>query len=330
MGEGVAGSWVNGNMKPVYLGCSIVAGYASLRADQRRMMVNNISLGARANLVGAGWMTLAMAIFALEDTLMKFVTVQMPVGQALILFGVGGSVLFAGASIVQKQPLFIPDVLSPPMRVRLVFEVCGRLFFLLALTLNPLSTVTAILQATPLVVVAGAAIYFGEKVGWRRWSSIILGLVGVLIVLRPASDDFSIYALTAVLGLLGFAGRDLASRAAPDTLSTVLLGLYGFLAVVVAGVLFSLWDGTAYIWPSRFTTLSMIGATIGGVFAYGALMKAMRTGDVSSVTPFRYTRLIFGVACGVLFFGETLDGVMLFGSALVVLSGLFVMQRSAR
>jgi drug/metabolite transporter (DMT)-like permease len=292
--------------------------------------MNNISLGARANLVGAGWMILAMAIFALEDTLLKFVTQQMPVGQALILFGMGGAALFALMSIIQKQPLFVPDVLSPPMRVRLVFEVCGRMFFLLALTLNPLSTVTAILQATPLVVVAGAAICFGEQVGWRRWSSIILGMVGVLVVLRPGLDGFNIYAITAVLGMLGFAGRDLASRAAPNTLSTALLGLYGFLAVIVAGVMFSLRDGVHYVWPDRFTSMCLIAATIFGVCAYGSLMKAMRMGDVSAVTPFRYTRLIFGIGCGILFFGETLDSVMLFGCALIVLSGLFVMQRGAR
>ena len=292
--------------------------------------MNNISLGARANMIGAGWMVLAMAIFALEDTLLKFVTLQMPVGQALILFGAGGAVLFAVISVFQGQPLFVTDVLSPPMRVRLVFEIIGRLFFLLALTLNPLSTVTAILQATPLVVVAGAAIYFGEQVGWRRWSSIILGMIGVLVVLRPASDGFNIYAITAVLGMLGFAARDLASRAAPSTLSTALLVLYGFLAVVVAGVMFSIWDGAQYVWPDVFTGLCMITAAIFGVAAYGSLMKAMRTGDVSAVTPFRYTRLIFGVGCGMLFFGETLDTAMVVGCVLIVLSGLFVMQRSRR
>jgi drug/metabolite transporter (DMT)-like permease len=290
--------------------------------------MNEINLGARANLIGAGWMILAMAIFALEDSLLKFVTQQMPVGQALIMFGVGGAALFSGVSIFQGQPLFVADVLSGPMRIRLIFEVMGRLFFLLALTLNPLSTVTAILQATPLVVVAGAAIYFGEQVGWRRWTSIILGMIGVMVVLRPASDGFDIYAITAVLGMLGFAGRDLASRAAPHTLSTALLGLYGFSAVVVAGVMFSIWDGARYVWPDTFTSVSMIAAIFLGVTAYGSLMKAMRTGDVSAVTPFRYTRLVFGVGCGIIFFDETLDTMMLFGCGLIVLSGLFVMQRS--
>lgn len=204
------------------------------------------------------------------------------------------------------------------------------MFFLLALTLNPLSTVTAILQATPLVLVAGAAIFFGEQVGWRRWSSIILGMVGVLVVLRLGLDGFNISAITAVLGMLGFAGRDLASRAAPNTLSTALLGLYGFLVVIVAGVMFSIWDGVHYVWPDSFTIMCLIAATIFGVCSYGSLMKAMRMDDVSAVTLFRYTRLIFSIGCGILFFGETLDSVMLFGCALIVLSGLFIMQRGAR
>lgn len=87
--------------------------------------MSEIKVDGRANLIGAGWMVLAMAIFAIEDTLLKFVTVALPVGQALILFGVGAVIIFALTLIIQKQPLFIPDVLSPPMRVRLVFEVCG-------------------------------------------------------------------------------------------------------------------------------------------------------------------------------------------------------------
>jgi drug/metabolite transporter (DMT)-like permease len=293
-------------------------------------MMSEIARGQRANAVGAMWMVFAMAIFALEDALMKLTTQTLPIGQALILFGLGGAILFAVMSIVQKQPVFVRDVLSKPMKIRLAFEILGRLFFLLALTVNPLSLVTAILQATPLVVVGGAAIFLGERVGWRRWISIFLGLTGVMIVLRPTTDGISFYAVTAVLGMIGFAGRDLASRAAPKTLSNALLGLYGFLAIIVAGVIFSLWDGQAYIMPDRFTALCLTGATVGGFAAYGILMKAMRMGDVAMITPFRYSRLIFGLACGVFIFGETLDGVMMVGCALIVLSGLFVLQRGAQ
>jgi drug/metabolite transporter (DMT)-like permease len=134
--------------------------------------------------------------------------------------------------------------------------------------------------------------------------------------------------MLAVLGMLGFAGRDLASRAAPASLSTAVLGLYGFLAIVVAGALYGvLWEQVPFHTPPPKAFLSVIAAVACGVFAYSALMRAMRTGEVSAVTPFRYSRLLFGVALGVVVFGEQLDSWMLIGSALIVLSGLVIMVR---
>jgi drug/metabolite transporter (DMT)-like permease len=106
-----------------------------------------------------------------------------------------------------------------------------------------------------------------------------------------------------------------------------MLGLYGFLAIVVAGTLFSAWQGAGFVWPEARAALGLGGAVLAGVTGYSCLMKAMRTGDVSAVTPFRYTRLLFGIALGVAFFGEGLTWAMAFGSALILLSGLFIMWR---
>ena len=157
-----------------------------------------------------------------------------------------------------------------------------------------------------------------------------MGLIGVLIILRPTAESFSISSLLAVIGMLGFAGRDLASRAAPLSLSAFVLGLYGFLAVVFAGIVFSLWQGQAFVWPAMHSALYMVGAVLFGTVAYVSLMKAMRTGEVSSVTPFRYTRLLFGIGLGLSVFGETLDVPMMVGSSVIVLSGLFILRRSTR
>ena len=105
------------------------------------------------------------------------------------------------------------------------------------------------------------------------------------------------------------------------------MGLYGFLSVFVAGSLYSVWEGAAFILPELDLVLTLVGALTAGVLAYVCLMKAMRTGDVSAVTPFRYTRFMFGIAMGVMFFGEQLTASMLFGSGLIVLSGLFILWR---
>lgn len=273
-------------------------------------------------------MVVAMAIFSVEDALLKSTSASLPIGQTLIFFGSGGAVLFACIAKLNNERLFIPDVLSPPMRARALFETVGRLFYVLALALTPLSATTVILQATPLVVVAGAALVFGEKVGWRRWAAIFLGLLGVVIIIGPGTDSFSMLSILAVIGTLGFAGRDLASRAAPKTLSTSILGLYGFLSIVVAGILCSVWNKAEYVQPDGKTSACLAGAVLAGVAAYSCLMKAMRTGDVSAVTPFRYTRLLFGISMGLLLFDEQLDLSMVLGSGLVVVAGLLTLQCS--
>ena len=127
--------------------------------------------------------------------------------------------------------------------------------------------------------------------------------------------------------MIGFAGRDLASRAAPASLGTAILGLYGFLSVLIAGVCYAIWAQTPLMGLDIPPALYLTGAILAGVAAYASLMKAMRTGEVSAVTPFRYTRLLFGIALGVFMFGEKLTAPMIVGCALIVLSGLFILWR---
>lgn len=290
-------------------------------------MTTKILLDRRANLLGSIWMVASMGIFAIEDAFVKAASATLSVGQILIIFGLGGAVVFAGLARFNNEPLFVQDIVSRPMRIRVIFEIVGRLFYVLAITLTPLSAATVILQATPLVVVVGAALIFGEKVGWRRWFAIFVGLIGVVIIIQPGTDSFSVLSILAIVGMFGFAGRDLASRAAPATLSTNILGLYGFLSIVVAGGVFSIWEGATFVYPDIETSFYLLGAILAGVAAYSCLMKAMRTGEVSAVTPFRYTRLLFGISLGVVMFGEQLSSEMMFGSSMIVFSGLFILWR---
>lgn len=272
-------------------------------------------------------MVAAMAAFAVEDAFIKAASVTLPIGQVLVVFGVGGAIVFGLLAWLNGDTLYSSDVVSRPMRIRVLFEVTGRLFYGLAIALTPLSAATVILQAAPLVVVAGAALIFGEKVGWRRWVAIFIGLAGVLVIIKPGTDSFSTLSILALIGMIGFAGRDLASRAAPASISTNIFGIYGFLSVIVAGAVFSLWQGAAFLLPSGEASLFLIGTILAGALAYASLMKAMRTGEVSAVTPFRYTRLVFGIALGIIVFGEQLSLSMIVGSGLIVLSGLFILWR---
>jgi drug/metabolite transporter (DMT)-like permease len=284
----------------------------------------NLDLSKRANLMGIVWMISSMAAFAIEDALIKIVTKQLPVGQVLTIFGFGGICIFTLLAKRARVKLFQPEVFTRRMLLRAVFEFFGRLFYILAIALTPISSATAILQSAPLVLVLGARIFLREKVDAQTWGAIWLGLLGVLIILRPTADDFSALSLLAVIGTLGFVGRDLMTRTAPAVLTKEVLGFYGFTNMLVAGGCFSLWEGKAFLPLQMPQALMICAALIFGVFAYTALMTAMRTGSIGAVTPYRYTRLLFGISVGVLVFGEQLDSQMLMGCAVVIGAGLFV------
>jgi drug/metabolite transporter (DMT)-like permease len=260
---------------------------------------------------------------------LKSAAASLPVGQILMIFGAGGMIGFAVLAARRGERLLHPAILSPAILIRCVFEVAGRLFYTLAIALTPLSSASAILQATPLVVVMGAALIFGERVGWRRWTAIAVGFAGVLIILRPGLDGFTPLSLLAVLGMLGFAGRDLATRAAPPVLSNLQLGVYGFAMMVPTGAVLLAVSGGAAL-PSAIAAGQLAAATVIGVLAYYALTSAMRMGEVSVVTPFRYTRLVFALILGAAVFGERPDAATLLGSAVIVASGVYTLLRSRR
>lgn len=287
-------------------------------------MTSQTAESRSVNRRGILWMVAAMAAFAVEDALIKGAARELPFGEVLVAFGLGGALVFAARAQRAGQTLFNRDALCPPMLTRVGFELVGRLFYGLAIALTPLSSATAILQATPVLVVLGASLFFGERVGWRRWTAVGAGLLGVLIVLRPTASDFSPLSALTVIGLVGFAGRDLASRAVPARVSTTQLGFYGFLTVALAGGLYGAWDGRAFVWPGTGPA-GLLGAAVAvGTLAYACLMKAMRTGDIATVTPFRYTRLLFGVGLGVAVFGERVDLWMAVGGAVIVAAGLLI------
>jgi drug/metabolite transporter (DMT)-like permease len=280
--------------------------------------------------MGIAWMIASMAAFAIEDAFLKIVTKQVPVGQVLMMFGLGGLCVFAILARRAKAHLFQPQVFTRSMLFRAVFEFFGRLFYILAIALTPMSSATAILQAAPLFVALGARIFLNEKVDAKTWLAIWVGLLGVLIILRPSADDFSALSLLALIGTLGFVGRDLFTRAAPPVLTKEVLGFYGFTTTVIAGACFALWDGKGFVALQTMQVLMLVLALTAGVFAYTALMTAMRTGSIAAVTPYRYTRLLFGISIGVVAFDEQLDAPMLLGCAVVIGAGLFIGWQNQR
>lgn len=286
-------------------------------------------LGAAWNRRGAAFMCLAMAGFAVEDALLKLAAGSLPVGQVLMTFGVFGVIAFSAWAMGAGEPPLSRAMLRPAMMLRSLSEIVGRLFFMLAIALTPLSTASAILQATPLVVMVGAVLIFSERIGPRRWLAVAVGFAGVLMILRPGTEGFGPLSLLAVLGMLGFAGRDLATRAAPPALSFRQLGVLGFAMLILAGLI-ALPFGPAPVRPDTAGWLGLAAASVAGIGAYTALTIAMRTGEVGAVTPFRYTRLVFAMIAGVTVFGERPDLWTVTGSTLIILAGITALRLNRR
>lgn len=278
------------------------------------------------NLRGILFMTAAMAGFAVEDALIKAASATVPAGQVILLIAVAGLAGFALWARVAGHRLWQPAAFSVPVVGRTLAEMVGTYGIVTALSLAPLSTVTAIIQAAPIVVVAAAALLLGEQVGWRRWTAIFAGFAGVLMILRPGSAAFDPNALWAVMGVLGLAARDIFARRMDPGLPTPVVASWGYLGVLVLSVGMLAQDGGPVL-PGLQAGLWIAAAAAIGLISYWAIIEATRAGDVSIIAPFRYSRLIFGVGLGVLAFGERLDGATLAGAALVIGSGLYTLYR---
>lgn len=279
------------------------------------------------NLRGAAIMVLAMFLFALEDMLIKLMADALPIGQIVGMLGVGSALLLGVALRVQKTPLFTRTILTPAILLRAFGELIGTIGFVTAIALIPLSTASAILQATPLFVTLGAALFFQEAVGWRRWTAVAVGFIGVLMIIRPGLEGFSWQSLFAVQGVIGLGIRDLATRRVPPQTSSLQLSFWAFLVLIPASALMMWANGETLTWPQGIALYYFIGALFIGIAAYYSITAAMRLGEISFVTPFRYSRIIFALIIGIAIFDENPDALTITGALIVVASGLYTLWR---
>lgn len=282
------------------------------------------------NLRGSLLMILAMAGFATEDGFVKYLSKSLPVGQILILLGISGGLVFWAMLARKGRPLLSRDLLHPLVMLRNAGELIGTLGYVLAITLTPLSSASAIFQAMPLVVVLGAALFLGEKVGWHRWSAILVGLAGVALVMRPWNADFQLASLFALQGVFGLALRDLATRRMPAAIPSDQLSTIAFFIIAVMGALMMVVTGDHWhsITPHQYSLAA--GSTVFAVLGYAALVAATRAGDVSVIAPFRYSRLVFGMAVGIIIFDERPDLMTYLGGAVIVSAGIYAFWRESR
>lgn len=269
----------------------------------------------------------AMAAFAVEDLFLKRAAMALPPGQVIGMMGLGGALVFWAMAAFKGQKVLTLRALQGAPFVRSLSEAGATMLYITALALIPLSVNSALLQASPLVVTMGAALFLGEPVGWRRWTAIGVGFAGVLIVLQPWNDGFQAAGILTVFCVVALASRDLSTRAMPMDIGTFPLVSWAYMALVPAGGILMAIGGhhLTAIDPTRWFDLAM--ALVSGLFGYYAVTAATRVGEAAVIAPFRYTRLVFALILAMLFLGERPGPAMLIGATLIIASGLYTFAR---
>ncbi len=268
----------------------------------------------------------AMTAYTVNDAFMKAVADELPVMQATFWRGLIVLPLMVVLCLAMGQ--FRVDF---PRRdwglliVRAVGEMLGAVFFLTALFNMPFANVSAILQALPLTVSLGAAVFFSEPLGWRRLTAILVGFAGVLLIVQPGGADFSVYSLYAVGCVCAATMRDLAARRMSSQVPSSFAGLVAATGVLIMSGVGTFFEQGAPLTSSALTMLTCASLFIIAAYVFSA--AAMRVGEVSFVAPFRYTSLLVAILLGATVFGEVPSALTLFGASIVVTMGFFTLYR---
>jgi drug/metabolite transporter (DMT)-like permease len=274
-------------------------------------------------------MILSMALLAGADAFFKLATNAAPIGQVMTMVSLGGVALFLVLARVRRVQVFSRDALHPMVTLRNLFEVIGAIGMVVGLKYVSLPVFAAIIQTGPLVVTLGAAIFLKEQVGWRRWTAVAVGIIGMLMVIRPFSASFTGWELFAVMGITALSARDLITRLSPSHIPALAISTWGFAATIIPGL--TLWALTAE--PSNFAPEPLwyiLGAILVTTSGYLAITTAMRIAPASIVAPFRYSRLVFTTALGILIFGDRPDAWTLAGATVILMAGLYTFLRERR
>ncbi len=274
-------------------------------------------------------MIAAMGSFSLCDMLIKLVGHDMPIGEIIFVRGLFASALVLVAAISSGA---LSDTAKAVIRqkrglvvVRTIAEVGATVTFLSGLIRLPFADASAIAQFVPLGVTAAAAIFLGEPVGWRRWLAAFVGLIGVMIIIKPGTAAFDPSALWILGSMFFVVTRDLTTRQIGNQVPSLFLICISAFAVTIASLGFLPFE--TWRIPSLNTCLLLFGSAIGVLGGFYALIVAMQSGEIATVAPFRYSIILFAIFLGMVVFGERPPMSTFVGVAIVVTAGLYMFHR---
>lgn len=277
------------------------------------------------NARGIFYMIATCALITINDTAAKLASEEVPISQIIVIRGF--MALFLAWVVCWRLGLLPSRALLREryLWLRTLGEMGATAAFLSALARLEIASVTAILQTAPLVVTAGAALFLKEKVSLARWAAIACGFLAVLLIIQPGSDGFTVWSLVALVAVFFIAVRDLASRMMPRAIHPYTVVLITMACTIMLGFLMGLFETWMPV-STRVLLLCLLSAVaLSGAFAF--LVRAMHTGDVAIVTPFRYTSLLWAVIIQLVIFASIPDLPTLIGGALLVVTGLYIFWR---
>jgi drug/metabolite transporter (DMT)-like permease len=281
------------------------------------------------NLRGVLLMCASMAAFTINDTFMKSVTQALPLYQTIALRGLIAVTGLTILAVATRAFRFRPSRSDAGfILLRSLADVAATITFLTALLHMPLANLSAIMQSLPLMITLGAALIYGDKIGWRRMTAILVGLIGVLIIIRPGTEGFDRWALLGVASVLCVVVRDLSVRPLQGAVPSTLVALGAAVAVTLmgwAGMVVEGWQS-----PTGWEAVRVVGAGLFLIIGYLTSVMAMRHGDIGLVAPFRYTSLLWAMVLGLLVFGDLPDRWTLLGASIVIGAGLFTLWRERK
>ncbi|MGL4729016.1 MAG: DMT family transporter [Bosea sp. (in: a-proteobacteria)] len=278
----------------------------------------------------------AMALFVVNDALVKLATASLPVSQVLAVRGFFASLVTFGIVIALGQAGSLSAMWRPRVALRAALEGLVAFTFISALAKLPIANITAILQAASLMIVALAAIMGMDRIGWRRGLALIIGFFGVLLVVKPSSEGFNVYSVLALISAALVAVRDLVTRNISDDVPSGVVAFATTLAVMICGAMIGIGEsvvGKSVVglqpWGalSSQTILYLLGAAVMVALGNTCIIIAYRDGDVALVSALRYSVLVFALIMGFVVFGEWPDFLALVGAVLIVGSGLYALHR---
>lgn len=276
------------------------------------------------SMAGPAVMLIGMVLFALNDAMGKWLVASYGLGQVILIRSVAALLILSPFLwMAGRKPILEAE--RPMLQLtRVLFSTAEVFCFYYAVMYLPLADVMTYWLAAPIYVAAASPLLLGEKVGWRRWTAIFVGFVGVIITLEPSSAMFTMPAIISILGTFAFAfmlisGRSL--RGTPD--KTLVLFQVG--GAGLAGLLFAPFDWTPIGSATEFALLGLLGVVAMG--AHMLVNRALKISDAATVAPLQYTLLLWGILFGWMFFGDVPRLTMLLGATLIIGSGMFIFFR---